>query len=787
MAVKTHHITWRELVYQGAVLVLLLAILFPATFLKGEIILPGGLLFEMPPWKAYAPEGFEAPANWLPRETLSQTHYWFHLSKEILRQGEWPLWNHLQFGGMPLLANYQSAVFFPLRLLHLAMDVHVATTLYFVLRLWLCGMFCYVCAREFGLSGLSASFASLAYMASAYNIIWMYWPLPGVAAFLPLALLGAEYMVQKRYTKGFFTFTFGATLLMLAGHPETAFTGCFGMGLYFLIRLGLGWRSTGASWKTLAVVSAAWVLVLSVCAVQILPLAEYIPNSHTAVPKLTRQSAEYYALPLISSVLFFVPRFLGMTADNTFWLDQVENSNLVAFIYPGIVVWAAIALLTAKGSWRIAERRRVIALLASAVVVTLLAFRIELLAPVHQMPFFKWIWQRYHITFAMLALPLLGAFGIDHWLKNPRGLRDLWRPAICLVIPAVLVMGLFAFYHRYLVMEHLDRYVLRQMLLAGGLLSASLLAILAYTLANRGGAVIKAALCILVALDLALAARNLLPTAPRDWMYPPAKLTSALKEQEKPNRFSVFSADLVPGLLQMYGIEQLWGSDGIYPGRMMRFMDECYPEVWDTMEPVCAVDYYLFREESFNVSEADPRFRHLVTLDGIHVMENTTAYDRAFLVPRLEVIEDVDALFNRMRSPGYNPKSVALTEVRPQSPVPDASSTELGTAAVTHRSANALTVEVDAVEGCLLVVSEAYYPGWHAYIDGEEAEVLPVYHAFRGVIVPEGKHTVAFRMEPESFYMGLTISAAGLGAGLVIASWVLWRGRRQTRRHLAQG
>ena len=162
------------------------------------------------------------------------------------------------------------------------------------------------------------------------------------------------------------------------------------------------------------------------------------------------------------------------------------------------------------------------------------------------------------------------------------------------------------------------------------------------------------------------------------------------------------------------------------------------------------------------------------------------AYDRAFLVPRLEVIEDVDALFNRMRSPGYDPKALALTEVRPQSPVPDASTTELGTASVTQRSANTLAVEVDAAERCLLVVSEAYYPGWQASIDEEETEVLPVYHAFRGVIVPEGKHTVAFRMEPESFYMGLTISAAALGAGLVIASWVLWRGRRQTRRHLAQ-
>jgi len=228
----------------------------------------------------------------------------------------------------------------------------------------------------------------------------------------------------------------------------------------------------------------------------------------------------------------------------------------------------------------------------------------------------------------------------------------------------------------------------------------------------------------------------------------------------------------------MYEIEQLWSSDGIYPARMMRFMDECYPEAWDSMEPVCAVNYYLFREESYDVSKAATRFRHVVTLDGIHVMENMRAYDRAFLVPRLEVVEDVDTLFQQVRSPGYDPKAVALTEVQPRIPLPEASTTDLGTATLTQRSANAVTVQVDAVERCLLVVSEAYYPGWQAYIDAEEAEVLPVYHAFRGVIIPEGKHTVTFRMEPESFYIGLTISSVALGAGLVIASWVLWRGHR---------
>lgn len=777
MTFKTNRITWPEVVLQGAVLLLLLAALFPATFLKGEIILPGGMLLASPPWSAYAPEGFEPPPNWLPQETLIQTHCWFELSTEAIKDGDWPFWNHLQYGGTPLLANYQSAVFFPLRLLHLFLDINTATTLYFLLRLWLCGIFMYLCARTFGLSGLASSFASLAYTASSYNITWMYWPLPGVAAFLPLALLGVEYILQRRYSRGFFAFSFAATMLLLAGHPETAFTGCFGIGVYFLVRLVLSRRSTGPVWKPLLLLSAAWALVLAVCAVQIFPFVEYVPHSHAMLPALTRASASHYALPLVTSVLFFVPRFFGLTADNTFWLDHPENSNLVAFIYPGLVVWAAMALLTAKGSRRPTQRRRVLALTVCVAVQLLLAFDIDILAPLHQAPLFKWIWQRYHMTFAMLAIPLLGAFGLDHWFQKSRTIAALLRPAIFLMVPVAWVGILVAFYHRYLVLEGLHVYVLHQVLLATAILGAALLVILVHTLGLQRSRLLIAALCMIASADLAIAARNLLPTAPRDWMYPPTTLTDTLSKLEGPNRFSVFSANIEPGLLQMYGIEQLWGSDGISPYRILRFLDETYPEAWDTIEPLCSVNYYLFREESHDLASMDPRFRHVTTLDGIHVMRNTRAYDRAFLVPRLEVIEDVDALFERMRAPEYDPKAGALTEVRPQTPLPEASAADLGSAQVTHRSRNDMTVEVNAAERCLLVVTDAYYPGWHSYIDGQPAELLPVYHAFRGVIVPEGSHTVTFRMQPASFYAGLGVSVVALIIGLMAGLHVLLRGR----------
>jgi len=71
-----------------------------------------------------------------------------------------------------------------------------------------------------------------------------------------------------------------------------------------------------------------------------------------------------------------------------------------------------------------------------------------------------------------------------------------------------------------------------------------------------------------------------------------------------------------------------------------------------------------------------------------------------------------------------------------------------------------------------LVLSDAYYPGWQASVDGQPAPVIPANLAFRAVLVPRGQHTVEFRYEPASFRVGATITLAttlALGAAYWLA------------------
>ena len=73
-----------------------------------------------------------------------------------------------------------------------------------------------------------------------------------------------------------------------------------------------------------------------------------------------------------------------------------------------------------------------------------------------------------------------------------------------------------------------------------------------------------------------------------------------------------------------------------------------------------------------------------------------------------------------------------------------------------------------------LVLSDTYYPGWTATVDGEAADIYQANGFFRAVALPEGEHIVSFRYTPMNFQVGVGVMGASAIAALVLA-WVLGR------------
>ena len=63
---------------------------------------------------------------------------------------------------------------------------------------------------------------------------------------------------------------------------------------------------------------------------------------------------------------------------------------------------------------------------------------------------------------------------------------------------------------------------------------------------------------------------------------------------------------------------------------------------------------------------------------------------------------------------------------------------------VINYSANKIVLNVETSKRGLLVLTDNYYPGWNATIDGNKSDILKTDYTFRGLIVPSGKHIIEF-------------------------------------------
>ena len=102
--------------------------------------------------------------------------------------------------------------------------------------------------------------------------------------------------------------------------------------------------------------------------------------------------------------------------------------------------------------------------------------------------------------------------------------------------------------------------------------------------------------------------------------------------------------------------------------------------------------------------------------------------------------------------------------------IPACSNSASGADAVDVKEDHGSRVTIGVRLACpaMIVVSDTYFPGWRAYVDGHSTEIYSVNGAMRGVLAPAGAHLVAMRYRPMRVYAGAALSLLGiLGAAML--------------------
>jgi len=257
--------------------VLLIIVQLPLALFGGRALLPLHLLTAAPPFEQLAPA--HPPANRLQADLVHEVVPHEVIARKILARGEWPLWNPDVGAGMPILADAQAHAHWlqPITLPALVLPLPQAFSLVAGLRVLAALCFTFLFLRRIGLGEGPAFFGAVAFGFGAFLQVWLLWPLANSAAVLPLVLYAVFLAGERGLRRDWALAAFAAVAVLLSGHPETE--------LYVvLIAVAVGVRavvrSPGRRWRLLGRYAATAVVAGCLAAPALLPMMEYLPQTH---------------------------------------------------------------------------------------------------------------------------------------------------------------------------------------------------------------------------------------------------------------------------------------------------------------------------------------------------------------------------------------------------------------------------------------------------------------------------------------------------------------------------
>ena len=694
------------------------------------------------------------------------------------------LWTDNMYGGHPIFAESQGGFVNPFNVIvALIFPSAIGHNIFHLLCIWLGALGAYGWLRIQRLSNLSSVFGALALAFSGgWLSVQQNLSISAALLWMPWVFLSYEYFMQKLSWRSAAALSLTTALMMTAGYPQVLHATAIYIAVNLLFRFfaDSDWRL--ADGKTVRLVSlgvVASVFFLLLSAVQLLPLIELTINSHRAegvaiweiAPAAIIRGLILHPVSSYSEAFHFQPS-VGSAL--------ISALALIALFLPGrkfvfshlLPTLLLIALSFGKGPvYELASNYHLIpglqffrtttmyALVAVAGIAVLAASAVEQLARATEImvqPRWRWLAVGLLCTATPIALilylgplqaiplsllftPLLGCAGAAIlWAAS----RSRWVAPflLCLLIGEILAtrISMFGFYDVHLLDEPPSVAVLAQRdeLRDYKLFDNTVLMAYAFkpskdpTLVDHMAAM-KAAIS---------PSTNLL------WDLSSIQGATALPLRRRM-------------LIEKRLNEEISGAIAVSPG--VRFIDLLGVRFISSIKAPGGEGFDpLYSQPAFSIYDnrfALPRVR--AYSQAIMVEDERQAYDVIASMRSDQLVVETDG------------KSVSKIDHNSLArPMPMDFS-------VQAERSDFYQIETDFTEPGWLFIADANYPGWRAYVDGEEVEVYSADVLGKAVYVDRGTRQVVVTYDSQSFQLGLALSAIGLAVVLIIVLLPLVRNR----------
>ncbi len=693
---------------------------------------------------------------------VSGSLYWNQaFTKDAFLSGSLPLWNPYHYSGHPFLANPTTFVFYPATLLYVFLPLPHAFTIDTVAHFLIASIGAYQLVHLLTRSKEAGIASAVVYSLSGYFVDRMFaghLTLIHTAALIPWIFYCLEKGWAMNRTCLFLLTGVLLGMQVLAGDPQVNLYTAMFLCLYFIIRAILFSDAT----RKARVLSFARFLIVplaafGVSAVQILPSFEFMQLSDR-----TENPYEFVTLGSFSLrqlFLFLVPKAQ----------TPLINTNWEFGCYLGImsIVLAFIGAMT--------KQCRRLTLCLCILLFIALTFVLGGFTPIYQL-YYKYL--PFISTFRVPArclvildfiLAIFVGLGV-HCVQEKGFARSQYVLGMgaFAVLAAVLVAGSIVFE----IPIHSGQIITAMVLMTSGIVVFHV----AYV--TKGSRLATALIIMVLFVDLAIVHSPLIP-----------RLSNLELLEKKPYEV-VFEKDTDHFRVNIPGhLEELYG----LPNRGMLYR---YSSI-NASTPIVVKDYFDFIYFMAGVPQpmmSRHTFSEELFLPGTIFSSRILGVKYAFYKtkggysmvkadhyqPRAKLMRDV--LFTPeyrgqlaiLKNQEFRPYETVLLDESDKADVMGGN-VNAGTIAqddvhIVSYSLNRIELESTSPSTTILLLSELYYPGWKAYVDGKKTPILRADYLLRAVKLDAGNHSISMVYRPMSFIIGLCTTlctALFLGASLL--------------------
>ncbi len=695
--------------------------------------------------------------------------------REAFWRGDMPLWNPYNYCGLPFLAQWNTLTLYPLSLFYLLFPLSWSLGMFNLLHMFWAGLGMYFLAYRWTGNRLAASVAGLVYAFNGLSWDALMWSNNTAAlGWMPWVVLCTERIWREGGGRNLILASLAGAMQMLTGAPEVIILTWFALGILWLTEWLGGETPRGkVVWRFLTVGG----LVFGLAAAQLLPFLDLL--AHSQRDKDFGDSS--WAMPLGGWANYLVPLFHCIAGPHVYYQDSQEWT-FSYYLGIGTVALALVAL------WRVRERRMwVLAGLAIFSLTMALGDRGGVYAVVRKMaPMMGFM--RFPIKFVVLAtfvIPLIAAQAVSWWQALPEAQLQSERKKLWQIGWLLFGVMVFILWWEWLIhppVRDNPLAVTKNALLRAVFLALIIGCLMLLRLLENFKLQRLARLCFLLLFwfDVFTHAPNLSPTLERT-VYEPDVIRQYFKWD---NQLKLGESRAMPAWSPISKIRFKLANDPIADlfGRRLASFDN-----YNLLDHFPKYDGF-FSLNLWQMDQLNRRVAIATTNDAMpgmkdflgvsHVNNPTNPVDwiaRDTFLPMITAgqqplfVDDAAALqvvtgtrFNSMRFVYLPPDAKRLITATNQAEAKIVSH---------HVEAEHVEAEVEAGASTMVVIAQAYYHPWHAYVDGKATPLFRANYAFQALEVPAGKHQVRLVYEDRTFFYGVILSLISLLACAAIWFW----------------